>query len=61
MKIIITNSSPDPIYAQISRQIKGQIIGGELLAMAVAGEKPDPEGLIQRLLASGVTQGPSDK
>jgi len=30
MKIIISNSSPDPIYEQISRQIKSQIISGEL-------------------------------
>jgi GntR family transcriptional regulator len=31
MKIIIANSSPDPIYEQIARQIKAQIISGELL------------------------------
>ncbi len=31
MKIIIANSSPDPIYEQISRQIKSQVISGELL------------------------------
>jgi GntR family transcriptional regulator len=30
MKIIITNTSPDPIYEQISRQIKSEIISGEL-------------------------------
>ncbi len=30
MRIIISNSSPDPIYEQITRQIKAQIIGGEL-------------------------------
>jgi GntR family transcriptional regulator len=30
MKIIISNSSPDPIYEQITKQIKTQIIGGEL-------------------------------
>ena len=30
MKIIISNSSPDPIYEQITRQIKAQIISGEL-------------------------------
>jgi GntR family transcriptional regulator len=30
MKIIISNSSPDPIYEQIDRQIKAQIISGEL-------------------------------
>jgi GntR family transcriptional regulator len=30
MRILISNSSPDPIYQQIVRQIKGQIISGEL-------------------------------
>jgi GntR family transcriptional regulator len=30
MRVLISNSSPDPIYEQISRQIKGQIISGEL-------------------------------
>ena len=30
MKIIISNSSPDPIYEQIASQIKNQIISGEL-------------------------------
>ncbi len=30
MRIIITNSSPDPIYEQIAKQIKSQIISGEL-------------------------------
>jgi len=30
MKIIISNSSPDPIYEQIARQIKAQIISGGL-------------------------------
>jgi GntR family transcriptional regulator len=30
MKIIISNASPDPIYEQITRQIKAQIISGEL-------------------------------
>ena len=30
MKIIIANSSPDPIYEQIVRQVKAQIISGEL-------------------------------
>ena len=30
MRILISNSSPDPIYDQIVRQIKGQIIAGEL-------------------------------
>jgi GntR family transcriptional regulator len=30
MKIIIANSSQDPIYEQIARQIKAQIISGDL-------------------------------
>ena len=30
MKIIISNSSPDPIYEQINKQIKAQVISGEL-------------------------------
>jgi len=30
MKIIISNASPDPIYEQIVRQVKSQIINGEL-------------------------------
>ena len=30
MRILISNSSPDPIYEQIVRQIKGQIISGDL-------------------------------
>jgi GntR family transcriptional regulator len=30
MKIIISNSSPDPIYEQITRQIKAQIISSDL-------------------------------
>ncbi len=30
MKIIIANSSPEPIYEQISNQIKAQIISGDL-------------------------------
>ena len=30
MRILISNSSPDPIYEQIVRQIKGQIISGVL-------------------------------
>lgn len=30
MKIIISNSSADPIYEQIVKQIKNQIINGEL-------------------------------
>ena len=31
MKIIISNASPDPIYEQIGKQIKAQIISGDLV------------------------------
>lgn len=30
MKIIIANSSPDPIYEQVGKQVKSQIISGDL-------------------------------
>ena len=30
MKIIISNASPEPIYEQIGKQIKSQIISGDL-------------------------------
>jgi GntR family transcriptional regulator len=30
MRILISNSSPDPIYEQIVRQIKSQILSGDL-------------------------------
>lgn len=30
MRVLIANSSPDPIYEQIVRQVKAQIIAGEL-------------------------------
>ena len=30
MKIIISNSSPDPIYEQVARQVRAQIIAGDL-------------------------------
>jgi GntR family transcriptional regulator len=30
MRVLVSNSSPDPIYQQIARQIKGQIVSGEL-------------------------------
>jgi DNA-binding transcriptional regulator YhcF (GntR family) len=30
VRIIVANSSPDPIYEQITKQIKAQIISGEL-------------------------------
>lgn len=52
MKIIIANSSPDPIYEQISRQIKGQIISGEL---AEGAPLPSIRRLAQDLQISVIT------
>ncbi len=31
MRIVISNSSPDPIYEQIVRQVKAQILSGDLV------------------------------
>jgi GntR family transcriptional regulator len=30
MRVVISNASPDPIYEQIVRQVRAQILGGEL-------------------------------
>jgi GntR family transcriptional regulator len=52
MKVIISNSSPDPIYEQISRQIKTQIISADL----VEGEPlPSIRKLAQELQISVIT------
>ncbi len=52
MKVIISNSSPDPIYEQISRQIKAQIISADL----VEGEPlPSIRKLAQELQISVIT------
>ena len=52
MKIIISNSSPDPIYEQIARQIKAQIISGELEEGAAL---PSIRKLAQELQISVIT------
>jgi len=52
VKIIIANSSPDPIYEQISRQIKAQIISGEL---AEGAPLPSIRRLAQDLQISVIT------
>jgi GntR family transcriptional regulator len=52
MKIIIANSSQDPIYEQISRQIKAQIISGEL---AEGASLPSIRRLAQELAISVIT------
>ena len=52
MKIIVSNSSKDPIYEQISIQIKGMIIKGELQE----GEGlPSIRGLAKDLQISVIT------
>jgi len=52
MKIIISNASPDPIYEQIVRQIKSQIINGELEEGAAL---PSIRKLAQELQISVIT------
>ena len=52
MKIIISNASPDPIYEQISRQIKAQILSGDL---AEGSSLPSIRRLAQDLQISVIT------
>jgi GntR family transcriptional regulator len=52
MRIIISNSSPDPIYEQINRQIKAQIISGDL---AEGEALPSIRKLAQELQISVIT------
>ncbi len=52
MRILISNSSPDPIYEQIARQIRGQIISGEL---AEGTPLPSIRKLAQDLQISVIT------
>ena len=52
MRILISNASPDPIYEQILRQIKAQIIAGELSEGAVL---PSIRKLAQNLQISVIT------
>jgi GntR family transcriptional regulator len=49
---LIANSSPDPIYEQITRQIKSQILSGEL---AEADPLPSIRRLAQDLQISVIT------
>lgn len=52
MRILISNASPDPIYEQIARQIKAQILSGEL----AEGELlPSIRGLARDLQISVIT------
>ena len=52
MKIIISNSSTDPIYEQISKQVKASIIQGELEA---GDNLPSIRGLARDLQVSVIT------
>lgn len=52
MRVIISNSSPDPIYEQISRQVKAQIISG---ALAEGDPLPSIRRLAQDLQISVIT------
>jgi GntR family transcriptional regulator len=52
MRIIISNSSPDPIYEQINRQIKAQIISGDV---AEGEALPSIRKLAQELQISVIT------
>jgi GntR family transcriptional regulator len=52
MKIIISNSSPDPIYEQVTRQVKAQIISGDL---GEGDSLPSIRKLAQELQISVIT------
>ncbi|MBP7865476.1 MAG: GntR family transcriptional regulator [Acidobacteria bacterium] len=52
MKIVISNASPDPIYEQIVRQMKAQILSGEL---AEGDPLPSIRRLAQDLQISVIT------
>jgi GntR family transcriptional regulator len=52
VRIIISNASQEPIYGQINRQIKGQIISGDL---AEGDALPSIRGLARELGISVIT------
>jgi GntR family transcriptional regulator len=52
MKVLISNSSPDPIYEQISKQIRSKIITGELKA---GDSLPSIRNLASELQVSVIT------
>ena len=52
MRIIISNSSPDPIYEQIRQQIQGHILKGELKP---GDALPSIRNLAQQLQISVIT------
>jgi GntR family transcriptional regulator len=52
MRVLISNASPDPIYDQIVRQVKAQILSGELREGDLL---PSIRGLAQDLQISVIT------
>lgn len=52
MKVIVSNASPDPIYEQIGKQIKAQIISG---ALKEGDALPSIRKLAQELQISVIT------
>jgi GntR family transcriptional regulator len=52
MRIVIANSSPDPIYEQIARQVKQQVLAGEL---AEGAPLPSIRALARDLQVSVIT------
>ena len=52
MKLILSNASPDPIYEQIAKQIRHQILAGEL---AEGDELPSIRKLAVELRISVIT------
>ncbi|MGD8376932.1 MAG: GntR family transcriptional regulator [Acidobacteriota bacterium] len=52
MRVVISNASPDPIYEQIVRQIRAQILGGEL---SEGQALPSIRGLARDLQISVIT------
>ena len=52
MRIILSNSSPDPIYEQIRRQIQGHILKGDLQS---GDALPSIRSLAQQLQISVIT------
>jgi len=52
VRVVISNSSPDPIYEQIARQIRAQILSGELSEGQIL---PSIRGLARDLQISVIT------
>jgi GntR family transcriptional regulator len=52
MNIVISNASPDPLYEQISKQLKKSILNGEL---SPGDQLPSIRGLAKELQISVIT------